>query len=239
MKQGALMQRESSEPVTEVARPTSGAPPVYALSRSLATIAQPTGGPAEAIRALRTHVMAQHVDQGRRALSICAASEGVGCSSVATNLAIALSQIGVKTLLIDGNLRHPSVEALIRPEGDAIGLQQCLSSDDENFAAFIEPDVLPSLSVMYAGGVPANPQELLARDRFDRLMNFCLRDFEMTIVDTPPANACSDARRISTVLGYSMVVARRNRSRVDDLKTLVSQLQADHATVIGTVLNEF
>ena len=233
------MAREPTETVTEVARPSPGGAPVYALSRSLATIAQPTEGPAEAIRTLRTHVMAQHVEQGRRALAICAASVGVGCTYVATNLAIALSQIGVKTLLIDGNLRQPGVEPLIRPEASAIGLYQCLSSDDENYSAFIEPDVLPNLSIMYAGGTPSNPQELLARDRFDHLMNFCLRDFEVTIVDTPPANTCSDARRVSTVIGYSMVVARRNKSRLDDLKTLIAQLQADHAKVIGTVLNEF
>jgi Mrp family chromosome partitioning ATPase len=91
---------------------------------------------------------------------------------------------------------------------------------------------------MYAGGEAPNPQELLAGHRFKDLMEFCLRDYEATIVDTPAANICSDARRISTVVGYSLLVARVNKSYVADLKTLSSQLQGDHARVVGTVLNE-
>lgn len=234
------MQREASDSAATVAPSTPvGAPLVYALSPSLVTISRPAEGPAEAIRTLRTHVMAQHVEKGRRALSICAATSGVGCTYIATNLAVALAQIGVKVLLIDGNLRRPGVEPLMRPNHPSLGLMQCLASDDENFMAFVEQDVVPCLSVMYAGGTSANPQELLARHRFESLLDFCLRDFDLTIVDTPAANKCSDARRISTVLGYSLVVSRRNHSRIDDLKTLISQLEADHAKVIGTVLNEF
>ncbi len=91
---------------------------------------------------------------------------------------------------------------------------------------------------MFAGGVPANPQELLAGARFRSLTEFCLREFDATILDTPPANLCADARRVSTLIGYSLIVARRNVTYVDDVKTLVSQLEADRARVVGTVLNE-
>ena len=213
-------------------------PPTYSLSRSIVSLSDPNGGPSEAIRSLRTHIMAKHIDAGRRALAVCAASSGVGATYVATNLAVALSQIGLKTLLIDGNLRNPGIGEVIRPSVLGPGLYQCLASD-EDFGGFIDADVVPNLSVIYAGGIAPNPQELLARDRFDALMSFCLRDFELTIVDTPPANTCSDARRISTVLGYSMVIARKDSSRVDDLKTLISEIQGDGGRVIGTVLNEF
>jgi Mrp family chromosome partitioning ATPase len=60
----------------------------------------------------------------------------------------------------------------------------------------------------------------------------------MTIIDTPPANTCADARRISTVVGYSLIVTRRHHTFVDDVRTLASQLEADRAKVVGTVLNE-
>ena len=56
--------------------------------------------------------------------------------------------------------------------------------------------------------------------------------------DTPPANICSDARRVSTVTGYSVIVARRDLSYVEDIKILAGQLLADRAQVVGTVLNE-
>ena len=61
----------------------------------------------------------------------------------------------------------------------------------------------------------------------------------MTIVDTPPANSCADSRRISTVVGYSLVVARKDHTLVSDVRTLVDQLRKERATVIGSVLNSF
>jgi len=230
---------EANELLPEVERPLADGSITYALSRSLVTIAEPGSGAAEAIRALRTHVMAQHVEQGRRALAVCAPTEGVGCTYVATNLAVSMAQIGIKTLLIDGNLRQPGVEPLMRSNAASSGLAQCLAAELVNVSPFVQSEVLPNLSVMYAGSSASNPQELLASERFEALMNVCLRDYDFTIVDTPPANMCSDAGRIGRVLGYCMVVARRNQSRVDDVKTIVNQLQGDHAKVIGTVLNEF
>jgi capsular exopolysaccharide synthesis family protein len=218
--------------------PPAAANPAHIFSPSLVTLSRPQDGPAEAIRALRTYIMTHHVQGGRRALAVCAASAGVGCTFTTGNLAVALSQIGVKTLLIDGNLREPGIDRLIQPPNPMDGLRQCLSSYDANFNDSIDADVLPGLSVMYAGGEAASPQELLGGHRFKDLMEFCLRDYEATIVDTPAANSCSDARRISTVVGYSLLVARVNKSYVDDLKTLSAQLQGDHARVVGTVLNE-
>lgn len=226
---------------TPAAAPASSPPGgvSYGLSSLLATISDPTGGQAEAIRALRTHVMAQHIEAGRRALAVCATSRESGSTYITTNLAVALSQIGLKTLLIDGNLRQPGVQDLIRPPSTAQGLAQCLAAEEDDYSGYIESEVLPNLSVMYAGGSPSNPQELLAGDRFEAVMNTCLRDFDLTIMDTPAANSCSDARRISSVLGYSMIVTRRDWTRVEDMKTLIDQLQADGAKVIGTVLDDF
>ena len=192
---------------------------------------------AESVRALRTHIMARHVSAGHRALAVCSTSRGTGCTFVATNLAVALSQIGVNTLLIDADLRKPGVARAFGRQTVKTDLQTALSTP-ANFSDCIERNVMPNLSVMFSAGPARNAQELLASLRFERLMDFCLREFESTIVDTPPANIYSDVRRISTVVGYSLIVARRNRSHIDDIKALVEHLNGDHATVIGTVLND-
>ena len=213
-------------------------PGSYALSADLVALENQVDAEGEAFRALRTHIMARHVGEGRRALAVCAATTGVGCSFVAANLAVALSQIGVKTLLIDANLRAPGIEQYFRPAGSLPGLQQCLSSRSASFGDWIQPEVLPDLSILFSGGRASNPQELLASERFTDLMNFSLRDYDMTVLDTPPASSCSDAHRVSTVAGYSVVVARRNASLVNDVKILVSQLELNHARVIGTVMTE-
>ncbi len=229
---------EIQRPPQSASAPTTGSPTATrTYSASLVVLSRPAEAAAEAIRALRTDVMAQHVQLGRRALAVCGASLSVGCTFVATNLAVSLAQIGVKTLLIDANMRSPGIDLLIKPKPGTLGLAQCLGSPETTFTACVDADVLPYLSIMYAGGVAADAQELLAGERFKELMDFCLRDFDVTIVDTPPANSCADARRISTVVGYSLLVARRDKTFVDDLKILAGQLEASHARVVGTVLN--
>lgn len=195
-------------------------------------------GQAECFRALRTNLVARHIEAGRRALAVCAVASNVGCTYIASNLAVALSQIGLKTLLIDANLRAPSVHEVLRPSETVAGLHQCLATSSHRYGEFIQDDVLPNLSVMFSGGVPNNPQELLAADGFVDLISFCLRDYEMTLIDTPPASRCSDAIRVGSIAGYSLIVARQHHTLVNDVKTLVAELESNRAKVVGTVLNE-
>jgi protein-tyrosine kinase len=210
----------------------------YTYSPSLVMISDPNGAAAEAIRAVRTHIMAQHVEEGRRALAICGPSQGVGCTFVAVNLALAFSQVGIKTLLVDANLRAPGVHEIVRPPKLGNGLRHCLGAPGAAFADSIDAVVQPNLGVLYSGGAAPYPQELLSSGGFQSLMGYCMREYDLTIVDTPPANTSSDARRISTVCGYSLIVTRRNVSLVDDVRTLTAQIGTDHGRVIGTVLNE-
>jgi capsular exopolysaccharide synthesis family protein len=150
---------------------------------------------------------------------------------------VALSQVGISTLLIDGDMRAPGLENFIRPSAATDGLRQYLSSRDAATSDAIHPEVVPNLSVMYAGGVAANAQELLGSDAFKRLIERCLRDFEFTIVDTPPGDACADNLRISAMVGYTLVVARADVSRANEVAALSRQLRDDGADVIGSVLS--
>jgi capsular exopolysaccharide synthesis family protein len=210
----------------------------YSFSDSLVTLSDPFAQSAEYIRALRTHLMAQHVEAGRRALAICEASPKLGATFVATNLAVSLAQAGVKTLLVDGNLRAPMVQNVIKPDREIPGLRECLSAPGSSVADYVQGDILPNMSILFSGGSAPNAQELLARSSFEHVINSCLRDYEMTIIDTPPANSCADGRRIASVAAYSLIVSRRHKGLVGDVKTLAGQLRADHSTVIGTVLND-
>jgi capsular exopolysaccharide synthesis family protein len=210
----------------------------YAFSDRLVMLSDPTGRSAEYVRALRTHVMAQHVEAGRRALAICEPAPRLGATFVAANLAVALAQAGVKTLLIDGNLRSPTLQHVITPARELPGLSECLSTAAITPGDYVQADVLPNLSIMFASGPVQNAQELLARASFEQMINACLRDFTMTIVDTPPANSCADALRLASVAGYSLIVSRRNKGLVSDAKVLARQLRANHSTVLGAVMND-
>lgn len=208
------------------------------VPEELVIVTEPDGPRAEAIRALRTHIVAHHLHRGRRALAVCAPSSGVGCSFVAANLAVALSQVSINTLLIDADLRAPAIERFIPPLQSAEGLKQQLAGASDTVGDYIQMGVAESLSIIYAGGAAPDAQELIGGDRFEALMQSCLRDFDITIVDTPPANMYADARRIASVVGYGVVVARRNVSLLEDVRTLVGELTVDQVEVVGTVLNE-
>lgn len=223
-------------------QPSAGSDPAgaraYSFSSEIVMLSDPRGARAESIRALRTYIMAQHVGDGRRGLAVCAATEGVGASFTAVNLAVALAQIGVKVLLVDGDLRRPAVGQFIVPSSNVTGLRQCLAAEDALAVAGIQVDVLENLSIMYSGGSGNNAQELLATENFGLMMERCLRDFDLTIVDTPSASSCADARRISNVVGYSLIVARCNDSFVSDIAALANQLTEDRAKIVGTVMTE-
>jgi capsular exopolysaccharide synthesis family protein len=210
----------------------------YKLSPELVTLTDSRPLDAEAVRTMRTHIMARHVEDGRRGVAVCAPAAGVGCSFMAANLAVSLAQIGVKTLLIDGDLRSPAVQTFIEPTVATEGLVQSLVASDQHPYDLIHPQVLPNLSVLFSGGVAENAQELLGGERFKDLIDRCLRDFEFTVVDTPPINLCADARRIGTVVGYAMIVARRHVTSYTDVGVLAAHLAEDGAKVVGTVLNE-
>lgn len=210
----------------------------YELSPDLVTLSDARQSEAEAIRTVRTHVVARHLEDGRRGLAISAATAGVGCSFTAANLAVALSQGGIATLLIDGDLRAPQIEEFIRPSAATAGVRQYLSASDTRIGDYIHHEVLPNLSVMYSGGVASDAQELLAGDSFKRLIERCLRDYEFTIIDTPAAKDVADALRISSIIGYALIVAKAHTSRSNDVAVLARQLQQDGAEVVGTILNE-
>ncbi|MET0269214.1 MAG: CpsD/CapB family tyrosine-protein kinase [Sphingomonas sp.] len=195
------------------------------------------GGPrTEAISALRTRLIAQHLPAGCRSLAVCSPAEAIGCTALTVGLAVALAESGLKVLLIDGDLRRPSVQTFITPSRPVPGLRQCLGGTDTEFGDAIQFDVLPNFSILYAGEGDEPPQDLLSRTQFPQLIDTCLREFDFTIIDTPPSNVSADARRIAKVMGYAVVAVGRDRTFVSDVRALVDELAGDGADVIGTVL---
>ena len=146
---------------------------------------------------------------------------------------------GLNTMLIDANMRDPGLEDYIAPDKVQLGLRQCLGDSEVDLGDAIRADIFPNLSLIYSGGIAPNPQELLASRRMTELLDACLRDFDVTIVDTPPGNTSADARRVAMAVRYAMIVAKKNDSYVTDVKLLANELASDRATVIGTFLNDF
>jgi capsular exopolysaccharide family len=202
-------------------------------------LSNPNSIEAESIRALRTRFVAQHVQEGRRSIAVCTPAEDTGCTFVATNLAAAISQIGLSTVLVDANLRAPSVSDAFGIRSARGGLSEYLADPAKEIDDIIIENVLPDLAIIPAGTVPTNPQELLSGGRFPHLVDRLLREFDLTIFDTTPTNSCTDAQRVANVAGYSLIVGRKHKTFFNDIRTLSQLLGADRSVVVGTVLNDF
>lgn len=216
----------------------AAASPSFILTENLLAATRPGSIQAESFRALRSNLLAQHINRGRRALAVCSPTAEAGCSFFAANLAYVMAQAGVNTLLIDGNLREPGVHHFISSEQYGPGLGECLADDTLPLANAIKR-VQPSLSVLYAGNAGIAAADRIGSSVFRSLIAQCLRDFDLTIVDTPPSSQSADARRIAAVTHYAIVVAKRNLTFVKDIGILLDELTADGAEPIGTYLNDF
>ena len=194
---------------------------------------------SEAIRVLRTRLAAQHLREGRRSLAICSAAADSGCTYIALNLAVAMAQAGVRTALVDANLRDPMIADLCGLPLTMPGLSAYLADESIAMSEIVDTGLMPDLAVIGGGETPDNPQELLSGARFRGLVDQLLREYDLTIFDTAPANICSDGQRVATMAGFSLIVTRKHKSYVEDVKTLAKQLRADRSVVVGSILNSF
>lgn len=210
----------------------------YRFSDKLLLLSDSNSIAAESISTLLSQLLSQHVQDYRRAIAFCSATPDTGCSFLAANVAVGMARAGVKTLLVDGNLRDPTIHDYIEPAEDRGGLLQCLEQDGVDLGDVVHGEVIPNLSVLYSGGI-STVSGLLASSRFKTLIASCMRDFDLTIMDTPPANRSSDTQRLANILRYTLIVVRKDKSYLSDVRKLVSDLQANRAQVVGTYLNDF
>lgn len=206
------------------------------MSAGLFILSEPGGEQAEAVSALRTSLMAGAIKQGMRSLALCGTAAGMGVSALTANLAVALAQAGMRTLLIDGDLHGNGLDGFFESGDDRPGLRQCLTGEVERLDDAICPDTFPDLALLRAGGTAANAQELLSGPALQNLVDHCLRHYDITLIDTPPANISADVRRIAATLGHALIVVRRDTAYLGDVIMLKKELEADRVNVIGSVL---
>ena len=209
------------------------------LSYQLVAAYKPFSPIVEKLRALRSQLMLRWFDSDARLNSLAIMSPGIGegRSFIAANLAVVFSQLGKRTLLIDANLRAPRQHELFKL-GNNAGLSSMLAGRIGIEAIARVPSLL-GLSVLPAGAVPPNPQELLGRTGFPELLQSVVRDFDVVIIDTPAAHEYAEAQIIAARASAALIVARKDRTSVPQTIELVRSLQQTGTTAVGSVLNEF
>jgi chain length determinant protein tyrosine kinase EpsG len=194
---------------------------------------------AEELRALRAELLIRwsKAEVRHRVLAIVSPGRGEGRSYVAANLAVLFSQLGERTLLIDADLRAPRQQRIFDIP-DTIGLSAVLSGRADRSAVVPIPS-FSRLSVLPAGAHPPNPQELLSRHVLGDLLQQLRTEFDVILLDTPPAKLYADARIVAFRAGSAMVLARKGHTRLADTTGVIREFDNTGARIVGTVLNAF
>lgn len=218
-----------------------GLPYVYGahggLSEELIAAHDPFDPQLEALRDLRTQLLLHWFSQERRMLAVISTDPGDGRSFIAANLAVLFAQLGERTLLIDADLRFPRQHRLFRLMAGR-GLAHALNARGMTANAEKVP-YFESLFVLSAGAVPPNPSELLSRGELASLLEQAARHYSVVLIDTSAAARGSDAQLVAARTGGALLVARQDRTRLDQLQQLQGAMARVGAQVAGAVLNRY
>jgi protein-tyrosine kinase len=213
------------------------APDTSGLGAELIAACDPDCDAVEHLRSLRSQLMLRWFENDARqaALAIVSPGSGEGRSYITANLAVLFSQLGKRTLLIDADLRRPRQHKIFGLSG-RIGLSSVLAGR-AGWDAVSEIKSLPGLWVLPAGVVPPNPQELLARPGFARLIQALRASYEVILIDTPAAEGCADAGTVAARAGAALMLACRDTTSVPRVSHLAEDLRQFGVTIVGAVLN--
>lgn len=207
-----------------------------AFSRELVAAYQPFSTQVEALRAVRGQLMLRWFIDVHKTLALVSPRSGEGRSYLAANLAIVFSQLGERTLLIDADLRQPRQHDLFKLQS-VYGLSDVLAGRADLTAVTRIP-AFRDLSILPAGTVPPNPIELISRG-----LKNCLQElqtqFDVILIDTPPAEQGIDAQTIAWLCGGALLVAGQHKTRLHELQRLKDALQDTGSQCLGAVLTDF
>ena len=192
---------------------------------------------AEAARSLRTALMFSTTEGAPKVLHVTSTGPGEGKTTAATNIAIAFAQAGQKVLLIDADLRSPSLHRVFSLPND-LGLTNFLAGDTQP-ADIAQPTQVVRLFTITSGPIPPNPVELLSGAKMLDLLSVAGERFDFVVLDGPPIIGLADALVLASLANGTMFVVEAGGTRYGALEGAVKRLRAANATVVGGVLSKF
>ena len=189
---------------------------------------------AEAYRSLRSNIEYSSFDDEYRVIVVTSSVPGEGKSTTAGNLAIALAQSGNKVLLVDCDMRKPSIHKKFKIS-NAAGTAELLLR--KKLFEEVANKYNENLTIITAGKIPPNPSEMLASRAMTAFIEEMKKEFKYIILDTPPLQAVTDAQVLSTKADGLLLVVRAGSTKKELVSNSVDLIKKVHGKVIGTVLN--
>lgn len=190
---------------------------------------------AEAYRLLRTNIMFSTATDDCKKIVMTSSLPDEGKSTVVAHLAHSLTQMKERVLLIDCDMRAPTMHRMFRAKSMP-GLSEVLAGMTE-ISEVLTPVGNAGLHIIPAGTIPPNPAELLASDRMSQILEELEADYDYILFDTPPVNVVSDALNLAKKVDGFIVVSREGETEHSDLRHCLDALEFANAKILGLVLN--
>jgi non-specific protein-tyrosine kinase len=202
---------------------------------ALTMLTDPRSPAAEAYRSLAANLQFSYADRQMQAIGVTSAAAGEGKSTTVANLAIALAEGGRRVIVIDADLRRPSLHTLFgvdRPDG----LSNLLVGELTQLPLI--DTAASGVRLLVGGPVPANPLDVLASRRFDQALSLARAQADFVLVDTAPAGVLADAAVLAPRLDGMLLVVSAGRTKRDLARRAREQLERVNANILGVVLTD-
>lgn len=203
--------------------------------RPIITHVNPKSPISEAYRTLRTNIEFSAVDGQVKVIMMTSAGPGEGKSTSISNLAVAYAQADKKVLLIDADLRKPTMHHTFQ-KSNRSGLTSILTSQI-TWKEAIQNTSIPNLDILTSGPIPPNPSEIVSSQRMHTLLNELRDRYDVILIDTPPALAVTDAQIIATRCDGVILVIDSGKVKRDAALKVKQNLEHVKARILGVILN--
>jgi capsular exopolysaccharide synthesis family protein len=206
------------------------------MLKNLASLKNPKSRTSEAFRTLRTNIQFSSLDKEVKCIVVTSSGSGEGKSTVMSNLAITIAESGKKVVLIDCDLRKPSIHKKLGVT-NSIGVTNMLVQGVQKEEAIFKTAV-NNLFVLTSGPIPPNPAELLGSKKMQSIIEELKTEFDFVLIDAPPVLAVTDAQILSTIADGVIFVASYGEAQKNALVDAKHLIDKVGGKIIGIVFNK-
>ncbi|WP_042345874.1 CpsD/CapB family tyrosine-protein kinase [Bacillus massiliigorillae] len=190
---------------------------------------------SEQYRTIRTNIQFASIDYEIQSIMVTSAEPGAGKSTTSANLAVVFAQQGKRVLIIDSDLRKPTLHHIFKVHNND-GLTSVLMKSKQ-LEEVIVPTNEPNVFLLTSGPIPPNPAELLISKAMKFIYNKVIHEYDLVIFDTPPILAVTDSQIVSHYCDGTIIVVASEQTKKEQLKKGIELLNFSKARIVGTVLN--
>ena len=212
-----------------------GANSIHTTDSTKLLTAASTFAVKEAYNSIRTNLLFTQQGEKCPIFVVTSPTANNGKTINSANLAINFAQMGKKTLIIDADMRNPSLHKLFSLSSRN-GLSEILAGLTDNIT--VTKTGIENLSILTSGKIPPNPTELLSSPRMDKLLDFVREHYDCVFIDTPPGNIVTDATVFAQKGTKYILIVKTDSTNVPELKTTVDSLKGIDANIIGFIVND-